>query len=82
MEENIRRKIQESEGVNAQLKHKIDDDERELQARIRRIQDLEAENAERERKLRDFARKSDLNEKEIAEIKAAMEKERRQSTVN
>lgn len=43
---------------------------------------MEAENAERERKLREFGRLSELNEKEIAQIKAEMEKDRRQSMVN
>lgn len=47
LEENIRRKIQDSEQTNAELQRRLKDDEAELQGRLRRIQDLEVENAER-----------------------------------
>lgn len=52
LEENIRRKIQESERNNAELQQRIKDDEEELQGRLRRIHDLEVENAERERRIK------------------------------
>ena len=41
LEENIRRKIQDSEKTNSELQRRIKEDEEELHGRLRRIQDLE-----------------------------------------